>query len=538
MPSRPYGRIDPRIFKIALRIFSVLAALLLPLFFSVGAGAQTATDPGIRRIAWCTKCPNGAGEFVSIAAGDSANLNANQQALETPMTNFIEEINNVAGGDSIKRVGLGGTFDSNSCTGCHSQPDNGGSSCVAGEPNAIPQCPLPPSANPLFSVYQLMGDQNVMPFFETSTGPTVVARFPYQSNLVTPDGHVHQLFTITGRTDAGTCDIQQPDFSGAAAENNLIFRQTTPFFGGGLVEIINDSDIIANMMANLTQKMALGISGNANTSGDDGSVTRFGWKAQKRSLILFAGEAYNVEEGVDNEFFPNKLNETPGCTPPFPLGPPNGHGTNGVPDDRTDWAILPATGYLMPGDPERFGIFGRFLAAPVPSTDSGQYGAGPSTGCPSSANNGESCRNGAIQFATVGCVLCHTATIAGTPYTGFTTPQSSVAALSNVQVNLFSDLLVHHMGTCLADNITQGQAQGDEFRTAPLWGIGQRGFFMHDGRTNNIVQAIEAHADKLGAGPCTGVGSYPDSEADAVIDNFNMLSTQNQQDLVNFLRSL
>ncbi len=485
------------------------AALAFALFISTGviARAQTATDPGVRGVNWCPTCTNGAGGFVP-------GLNDNQAALESPMTNFIEEVNNVAGGTSIKHVGLGGVFDSNSCTGCHDYPSPGGSSLLT---------------NPLFTVYQLFGDQNVMPFFETSLGPTVVARFPFQSDLTTPDGHVHQLFTITGRSDAGTCSIQQPDFNGASAENNLILRQTTPFFGGGLMEIIPDSSIIANMSANLTQKMALGISGNANINQDDGSVNRFGWKAQKRSLVLFSGEAYAVEEGIDNEFFPNKINESPGCTPPFPDGPPNGKGTNGVPDDRTDWAVLPALGYLMPGDPERFGMFGRFLAAPVPSTT-----LNGSIGCP--GGDLSSCENGATQFATVGCVLCHTSFVGG--YTGFTTPPSSVSALGNTQVDLFSDLLVHHMGYCDADNISQGQALGDEFRSAPLWGIGQRGFFMHDGRTTNIVTAIEMHADGYQSTGCTGVGSYPASEADAVIAAFNALDSGDQQDLVNFLRSL
>ena len=121
---------------------------------------------------------------------------------------------------------------------------------------------------------------------------------------------------------------------------------------------------------------------------------------------------------------------------------------------------------------------------------------------------------------------------------GFTTPPSSVSALGNVPVNLFSDLVVHHMGSCDADNVSQGQAQGDQFRTAPLWGVGQRGFFMHDGRTTDIVTAIEEHADGKQTTGCTGVGSYPASEADAVIANFNALDPTDQQDLIYFLRSL
>jgi CxxC motif-containing protein (DUF1111 family) len=87
------------------------------------------------------------------------------------------------------------------------------------------------------------------------------------------------------------------------------------------------------------------------------------------------------------------------------------------------------------------------------------------------------------------------------------------------------------MGPCLADGIVQGTAQGDEFRTAPLWGVGQRIFFLHDGRTSDIVQAIENHL-------CVANSQYRASEANAVITSFNALSASNQQDIINFLRSL
>jgi len=517
--------------KLLWRVVSATLSVLVLFWLALmPAHAQTATDPGIRL------GPIDAGGFVS-------GLNTYQQEMEEPATNFFEEVNNVAGGTSVKRVGLGARFDSNSCNSCHGQPEPGGTSPA---PCGIANSPFPTCGNQLASVYTLMGATNTLPIFEasqTSSGcdsatcaPTLVARAPYQPDLVTPNGHVQQLFTITDRTDAGTCDIQQPDFALLSAENNLIFRNTTPFFGGGLIEIINDADILANMNANLTLKMSLGISGNANIDPDDGSVDRFGWKAQNRSLLAFVGEAYNVEEGIDNEFFPNKTDETPGCTPPFPLGPPNGNGTHGVPDDRTDWAFLPATGYLMPGDPERFAIFGRFLAGPTPGA------------C--SYSKTSSCTNGQTYFASIGCVLCHNNAIPNTNYTGFTTPSSSISALGSVQVNLYSDLLVHHMGVCLADNVAQGDAAGDEFRTMPLWGVGQRYFFLHDARTTDIVTAIEEHADGYqqanGIPGCSGNpnAAYPPSEADAVIAAFNNLSTVSgvdgtaQQDLVNFLRSL
>ena len=71
---------------------------------------------------------------------------------------------------------------------------------------------------------------------------------------------------------------------------------------------------------------------------------------------------------------------------------------------------------------------------------------------------------------------------------------ATVAALRNKIANLYSDLALHNMGPGLADDISQGGARGDEFRTAPLWGLGQRIFFLHDGRTSDLVEAIRRTA--------------------------------------------
>ena len=81
------------------------------------------------------------------------------------------------------------------------------------------------------------------------------------------------------------------------------------------------------------------------------------------------------------------------------------------------------------------------------------------------------------------------------------------------------------MGEGLADGVSQGQATGREFRTSPLWGLGQRIFFLHDGRTSDLIEAIQAHRSN-------------GSEANRVIDNFNELRESDKQDLLNFLRSL
>ena len=84
----------------------------------------------------------------------------------------------------------------------------------------------------------------------------------------------------------------------------MIFRIPTPLFGLGLVEATSDQALIDNLHATASARAALGIGGNFNTSGNDGTITRFGWKAQNKSLLIFSGEAYNVEMGVSNELFP------------------------------------------------------------------------------------------------------------------------------------------------------------------------------------------------------------------------------------------
>ena len=126
--------------------------------------------------------------------------------------------------------------------------------------------------------------------------------------------------------------------------------------------------------------------------------------------------------------------------------------------------------------------------------------------------------------------------------------------MSNVTYQPYSDFAIHHMGSNLADGIVQGQAGPDQFRTAPLWGVGQRLFFLHDGRTSDLLQAIEAHyspgsscvvsqsVQQFNANSQSFQASSQSrtcgSEANAVIGNFNGLKSSQKQDLLNFLRSL
>jgi CxxC motif-containing protein (DUF1111 family) len=439
-------------------------------------------DPGVR-----AGSPGAGGPLPGLTQDELAFFNDG-------LTRFVK-IESVSGG---RDNGLGARFNSNSCLSCHAQPVVGGTS---------------PASNPLIAVATLNGAKNVVPWFITAKGPIREARFKRGADGI-EDGSVHDLFVITGRSDAGGCNIAQPGFlpagdslTGQGGNPNIIFRIPTPLYGAGLIEAIPDSAILANMAADAQRKKPEGIlghpnahlGGNVNRSANDGTITRFGWKAQNKSLLLFTGEAYNVEMGVSNQLFPQERDETPGCVlNPTPEDTPN-FTTAAAPKATQSPAVL--------SDIEGFANFMRLLAPPTPAPDT-----------PSS-------KRGRDAFISVGCALCHTPalTTAKAVASGSSTVPS--AALSNQRVNLWSDLIVHHMGAGLADGITQGGAGPDEFRTAPLWGVGQRVFFLHDGRTTDLVKAIGAHKSH-------------DSEASRVVDRFDRLPREQQQDIVNFLRGL
>ena len=400
--------------------------------------------------------------------------------------------------------GLGPRFNLDSCGGCHIQPALGGSS---------------PATNPQSALAAVTAPGNTVPYFIQPTGPVRVARFLRNADG-SADGGVHDVFTITGRPDkpAG-CSIQQPDFEAARLANNIIFRIPTPTFGAGLIEAITETTIENSLASDPGgRKAALGIRGHVNRSGNDGTVARFGWKAQNKSLLMFAGEAYNVELGVTNELFPNQREEDPGCAK---VAAPASH-------------LAFTGGSVAPSDIMSFMGFMKFLDQPAPVSSFGGV-------------DSASIDRGRGIFVSVGCSLCHTPTLP--------TGASTTAALANRHANLFSDLAVHHMGATLADGVTQGAAGPDEFRTAPLWGIGQRLFFLHDGRTADLLEAIQAHFS--GPGPCGPAADAPAavtdsenglsparkaalcrSEANGVIRLFNGLAARDKQDLLNFLRSL
>src|SRR6267143_1907389 len=373
----------------AFNVFAgVIAAALATSIYTRSQAAQGPVDPGVRGGA-----PGAGTPLDGLSADETA-------FFQDGLAKFLD-IESVTG---AQNNGLGPRLNSNQCLSCHSQPSVGGSS---------------PATNPLIAIATLDGARNVVPWFITQNGPIREARFKRNPNG-TNDGGVHNLFVITGRKDAAGCNIAQPSFrpagnplTGKGGNPNIIFRIPTPVFGAGLIEAIPDSAILANMKAQARLKRPMGIfghpnahlSGNANRNGNDGTITRFGWKAQNKSLLLFSGEAYNVEMGVTNQLFPQERDETPGCV------------FNATPEDTLNFTPTPATtGYshtAVLSDVEAFANFMRMLAPPTPA---------PAT--PSS-------EKGRATFARIGCVHCHTPALTTGAKIASGSSTTPSAALSN-----------------------------------------------------------------------------------------------------------
>jgi len=480
--------------------------------------------------------------------------------LWIPGLDTFSTIASVVGtGPQEPMVGLGPSFNAQSCLECHMVPAAGGTSpgTVTIQTSAtvtttfsMPITGTPPPlspTNPELLAEADDGASNVTPNFPLPfslpgvttppiptvpvDGPVIEVRFV---RALAPNGNkagvgangVGDLFTIQGRADlpAG-CSISQINFAGLP-NGSISFRIPTPTFGLGFVESTPDPILIENSQ-NLTAGNTFGVLGATfNTNGNDGTITRFGWKAQNKSLLIFAGEAENVEMGVTNELFPNE--RTWGATPP--VGTPttlltvppciNNPGSPG-PGYPEDEILGTGTVVRASSNAEEDSIFMLLNAAASQCSSAGAGVYGSSTATCVAFNSNES--TGQTLFSTVGCNLCHTPTLVTGP--------SPNVSLSSVSYHPYSDFALHGMGG-LSDGITQGQARGDQFRTAPLWGLGQRLFFMHDGRDTDLRNAIADHCI------ATSSSTVPPSEACGSVNTFNGLTNAKQQQILDFLRSL
>ncbi|MFZ0320133.1 MAG: di-heme oxidoredictase family protein [Candidatus Sulfotelmatobacter sp.] len=430
-------------------------------------------------------------------------------------------------------AGLGPRFNGNSCQMCHFNPTFlGASGPINPEAAAVTELSIPTGG-----VGLLDGATNSLSAFTNApyqiNGTTAIreVRFINVPNTTNTDGNVHELFTITGRVDATnaininpalgltTCAEQQPNFTDAVNQGNVIFRIPIVTQGDGLVELIDDEALELNNQALAGTN---GVSGMFNRSGNDATITRFGWKAQNKSMAIFAGEAYNVEQGVTNDLFPNERR---------------------IDDDLLHESVTQIEDcqfHALPDDLINF-VAGSSnsnqgnLASQI-STDVFNFSAAMRLSAPpphATLNSNE--QTGQTLFnTTLHCNQCHANNSTG--YLVTTAGSSFPVGQSLQPVLAFSDFAVHAMASgpnltntynqpCLDDQVMQGFAAGNMFRTAPLWGTATRQFFLHDGRTSNLADAIVNHI-------------CPGSEANDAGNAFVGLSTTDQDDVLEYLRTL
>jgi CxxC motif-containing protein (DUF1111 family) len=275
-----------------------------------------------------------------------------------------------------------------------------------------------------------------------------------------------------------SCQPQIPDDVSVVAR-----RAPIPLFGAGLVEAIPDEALLA--LEDPDDRNRDGVSGRAAMVIDVATGTRragrFGWKAQHATLLAFGADAYRNEMGITNDLFPNES--------AFGISGTQMRSCDPIPDpeDRPD----PAT---RRRGIDNFESFMKFLA-PVPR-----------------ARVDADMLAGERTFAAIGCAGCHVPSL--------TTGPSANPLFDRRPVSLFSDLLLHDIGT--GDGIEQAAAAAAEIRTPALWGLRFRRPLLHDGSAATIPDAILRHR----------------GEAEMARRGFEGLSPEDRGSLLAFLRSL
>jgi|SoiMethySBSTD1v2_1073268.scaffolds.fasta_scaffold356146_1 CxxC motif-containing protein (DUF1111 family) len=276
-------------------------------------------------------------------------------------------------------------------------------------------------------------------------------------------GSGEALVTLFGREDAGVFDPLIEDGGPVLQEHGLdLFtrckipgetvpprativakRQTPPLFGLGLVSEIRDRRILRR--ADPTDRDHDGVSGRPNMVS--GRVGRLGWKANEYALYNFVPAALHIELGVTS------LGQRASRAERQLLA---------ACDLPQESSFGEAQGYVL-----QFVTRLRPLA-PIRSS--------------------RATHAGRAVFRKIGCATCHVEQLVAGP-----SPHGVLTLPEAVRVPLFSDLLLHDMGPELADGIVEGDATGSEFRTAPLWGLGRTGPYLHDGRSATVEDAVAAH---------------------------------------------
>jgi CxxC motif-containing protein (DUF1111 family) len=268
-------------------------------------------------------------------------------------------------------------------------------------------------------------------------------------------------------------------------------RLTLSIAGDGFVEAVDSNTFLAISNAQPAAQRGTVIQVAVNEAGNAVRVGRFGWKNQNSSLLSFAGDAYINEMGVTNRLFPveNTSNGTVVQGGPF----------DGKPDPA-------GVGEDDANDIDLFTLFMRSIKAPPRGPINAAVTAGQQT------------------FVAIGCGTCHVGTITTAPAGTVINAGALVvsAALGDKNIHPFGDYLLHNIGT--GDGIVQNGGQGtrNQVRTAPLWGIGARTRFMHDGASVTVTDAVARHG----------------GQAATARANFNNLSATSRSNVLAFIFSL
>ena len=287
-------------------------------------------------------------------------------------------------------------------------------------------------------------------------------------------GSLFQIFSIPNHN----CQSVIP-----STANVIARRVPIPLFGAGLVEAITDETL--NALADPHDLDRDGISGRAPVVVDlltgDERVGRFGWKSQLATLLDFGADAYRNEMGITNDLVPEELT--------FRLTDADLKRCDVVSDPED--VIEPETGRR---GIDNFESFMKFLVPPPRGSITPLVLTGRQV------------------FGSIGCVSCHVPLL--------TTGPSSNPLFDRQPVPLFSDLLLHDIGT--GDGIRQGAAEQDEIRTPALWGLRFRRPLLHDGSAPTPADAIHRHTN----------------EGELAARGFRQLSQSDREALLAFLDSL
>lgn len=373
--------------------------------------------------------------------------------------------------------GLGSIFNNTSCVSCH--PKDGRSSFPVNFMNLsglLLRASIPGTDE--------NGGPNPIPGFGTQIqNQSIFGTFPearYQVAFETKTETLADGTVVTLRKPIVTLYDSYMTFPG---NGMLSPRIATPVFGLGLLEAIPESNLVA--IQDVNDNDSDGISGKANYVWDPTvsqlKIGRFGWKAGAPSVLVQCAAAYVDDMGVTNYVFPNEV------------GANQSNGQDGLTDDPeiSDEILNQVTLYC------------KTLAVPAPRNITNQ-----------------SFKNGAQIFEEISCTKCHVPK----QQTGY----NVISAISNQTIYPYTDLLLHDMGTDLADNRPDFLASGTEWKTRPLWGIGLTQVvnghtdLLHDGRARNLTEAILWHG----------------GEAQKSKEKFKQLSTKKRTDLLVFLNSL